>query len=142
MRLGEEAHQPLPQQRGVLDDRDPTKMTTAIQLLSDAVSAGIGVISYQVIQEILNVAFRRFREPISSSYAAIYVEKLIEDFEVVQWSSALVQRAIAIRERDRFSWYDCLIVAAALEAQCEVLCSEDLQHGQRIEGLVVVNPFR
>jgi predicted nucleic acid-binding protein len=124
-----------------LDDRDPTKMTTAIQLLSDAVSAGIGVISYQVIQEILNVAFRRFREPISSSYAAIYVEKLLEDFEVVQWSSSLVQRAIAIRERDRFSWYDCLIVSAALEAHCEVLYSEDLQHGQCIEGLTVVNPF-
>lgn len=125
-----------------LDDRDPTKMTSAILLLSDAVDGGIGVISYQVIQEVLNVAFRRFREPISSSYAAIYVEKLIEDFEVVQWSPSLVQRAIAIRERNGFSWYDCLIVAAALEADCGILYSEDLQHGQRIEGLVVVNPFR
>lgn len=63
-------------------------------------------------------------------------------FEIVSWSTGLVRRAIAVREKCLFSWYDSLIVAAALEARCEVLYTEDLQHGQRIEGLRIVNPFR
>jgi predicted nucleic acid-binding protein len=125
-----------------LDDRDSVKMATAIRLLSEAADTGTGVISYQVIQEILNIAFGRFRPPMSTGYGAIYVERLLEDFEVSRWSPALVQRAIALRERNKFSWYDSLIVAAALEAKCDVLYTEDLQDGQRIEGLQVVNPFR
>jgi len=44
--------------------------------------------------------------------------------------------------RYRFSFYDSLIVAAALDAGCKTLYSEDLQQGQRIDGLTIQNPFR
>ena len=55
---------------------------------------------------------------------------------------ATVHVALEIRERYGFSWYDSLIVAAALESGCELLYSEDMQHGQVIEGrLRVINPF-
>ena len=46
-----------------------------------------------------------------------------------------------VAERYRISVYDGLIIAAALRAGCTVLYSEDLQHGQRIEGLTIRNPF-
>ncbi|MDP3217965.1 MAG: hypothetical protein Q8S73_27920, partial [Deltaproteobacteria bacterium] len=50
--------------------------------------------------------------------------------------------AFEIRERYRFSWWDSLIVASALETECEQLYTEDLQHGQIIEDrLRIVNPF-
>ena len=124
-----------------LDDRDPVKTGTALRLLSEAIDTRSSVISYQVVQEILNIAFGRFRPPMSSAYAAIYVERLFEDFEVVLWSPDIVRRALLLRERNKFAWYDCLIVAAALDSKCDVLYTEDLQHGQRIEGLTVVNPF-
>jgi predicted nucleic acid-binding protein len=53
-----------------------------------------------------------------------------------------VHVALDIRERYGFSWYDSLIVAAALESNCDLLYSEDMQHGQIIEGrLSIVNPF-
>jgi predicted nucleic acid-binding protein len=49
---------------------------------------------------------------------------------------------LAIVQRDRLGWYDSLIVAAALEAGCSALLSEDLQHGRIIDGrLTVRNPF-
>jgi len=46
-----------------------------------------------------------------------------------------------VRQRWRFSFCDSLIVAAALSAGCRRLLTEDLQHGQRVEGLTIENPF-
>jgi predicted nucleic acid-binding protein len=53
----------------------------------------------------------------------------------------LYQRALDIQARYRYGFYDALIIAAALEAGCIRLYSEDLQHGQRIERLTIENPF-
>jgi predicted nucleic acid-binding protein len=55
---------------------------------------------------------------------------------------ALYHRALDIKARYRFGFYDSLIVAGALAAGCRRLVSEDLQHGQRIEDLEVHDPFR
>ena len=59
----------------------------------------------------------------------------------VESSLALFERALDVNRRYKSSWYDSLIVAAAIEAKCDVLYTEDLQHGQRFGGLTVVNPF-
>ncbi len=55
---------------------------------------------------------------------------------------ALYRRGLDIRARYGFSFYDSLIVAAALESGCTRIYSEDLQHGQQIEGLIIENPFK
>lgn len=54
----------------------------------------------------------------------------------------LVHDGLRLQERHRLSWYDALIVAAAQQARCTVLYSEDLQHGAEYNGLRVVDPFR
>ncbi len=56
-------------------------------------------------------------------------------------SPALYQRGLDLQARYDFSFYDALIVAAALESGSTRLYTEDLQHGQKIEGLLVENPF-
>ena len=56
-------------------------------------------------------------------------------------SSTLYERALELQGRYRFSFYDSLVVAAALESGCTRLYSEDLQHGQRVGGLTIENPF-
>ena len=56
-------------------------------------------------------------------------------------SQGLFLEALRLCGRYSFGWYDSLIVAAAIEGQCSVLYSEDLQHGMRIGELVVKNPF-
>lgn len=50
--------------------------------------------------------------------------------------------AYDIEDRYRLSWWDCLAVASALQASCRVFHSEDLAHGQSIQGMIIVNPFR
>ena len=57
-------------------------------------------------------------------------------------SPALYLQALEVQERYRLSFYDSMIVAAALEADCRRILSEDLQHGQRIGNLQIVNPFQ
>ncbi|WP_411728328.1 PIN domain-containing protein [Methyloglobulus sp.] len=56
-------------------------------------------------------------------------------------SLALYRRGLDLQSRFGFSFYDSLIVAAALESDCTRLYTEDLQHGQKIEGLTIENPF-
>jgi len=57
-------------------------------------------------------------------------------------SITTIHTALDIRERYNFSWYDSLILAAALEGGCDTLYSEDMQNGQEINGqLRIVNPF-
>ena len=53
----------------------------------------------------------------------------------------LYERGLELRARYQFSFYDSLIISAALEAGCKTLYSEDLQHGQIIGQLTIVNPF-
>jgi predicted nucleic acid-binding protein len=57
-------------------------------------------------------------------------------------SLRLYRRGLDIQACFGFSFYDSLIVAAALEFGCSRLYSEDLRHGQRIEGLIIENPFK
>ncbi len=56
-------------------------------------------------------------------------------------STALFEAALDSHGRYKHSFYDSLIIAAALDARCELLYSEDLQHGQQIRRLRIVNPF-
>jgi predicted nucleic acid-binding protein len=59
----------------------------------------------------------------------------------VQSSQTLFSQALRLEEKYHLSWYDSLIVAAAMEGQCSTLFSEDLQHGQRFGDLQIKNPF-
>ncbi len=97
-------------------------------------------ISTQVLSETANVASKRL------ALSASEIRKLITSLEamcrVEIISLVTIHIALDIRERYSFSWYDSLIIAAALEAGCDTLYSEDMQNGQEIEGrLRIVNPF-
>ena len=99
-----------------------------------------GVTSVQVLNEFASVARRKlgFRwTEIEEAVAGICV--LLPDPAPLRLQTHV--RAVKMAERFDFSIYDGLIIAAALEADCNVLYTEDLQHGQKIEELVVHNPF-
>lgn len=118
------------------------KQERARELIRQAVAAGNGVMSYQVVQEVLNVGLKGATGLLTMREANLLLQSFSQDFKIVAWSLSLVDRALQIKERYEFQWYDSLVLSAALGAKCETLYTEDLQHGQRIEGLVVVNPFR
>ncbi|HEX5283566.1 MAG TPA: PIN domain-containing protein [Bryocella sp.] len=123
------------------DPRDLRKRTRANELVRTGLEKRSAVISYQVVQEFINVALRRFEPRMTLAEIRQYATGVLRPLLAVNSSMALTHRALDIAERYRFSWYDSSHVAAAAQAQCEVFYSEDLQHGQRIEGLQIVNPF-
>ena len=118
------------------------KTQRAAELVQEGVGSRNGIISYQVAQEFFNVAFRRFAPPMSVAEAEQYLASVFRPMLAVQSSQALLADALRLYERYRLSWYDALIIAAALEAQCGVLYSEDMRHGQTFGDLRIDNPFR
>jgi predicted nucleic acid-binding protein len=123
------------------DGTAPAKAKKSAQLIRRAADTGEGIISYQVVQEFFNVAFRRFAQPMSMAEAEQYLITVLRPLLAVHSSPAIYFAALRIAEKHRISWYDSLIVAAAVEGQCERLYSEDFQHGRNIEGVRIENPF-
>lgn len=106
----------------------------------DLVVSG-GVISVQVLNEFAAVASRK----LGMSLAEIrdVLEPIRAVCEVLPLTLEIHDRALQLAERYGFSIYDALIAGAAMEAGCGTLYSEDMQHGQCIEGVLTIrNPFR
>ncbi len=108
--------------------------------IRSAIEHNSGIISVQVLQEFYNTATRKLASPLTSGQALEYVEYM-GMLEVAEPSFAMVTSAIRLSQRLKFSFWDSMIVQAALTADCTVLLSEDMQHGQRIDGMVIDNPF-
>lgn len=119
----------------------PAKRTRANELVQEGLERRAGVVSFQVVQEFINVALRRFEPRMQVDDLRQYVAGVLRPMLVVNPSMGLYQSGLDLVDRYRMNWYDSLILAAALEAHCDVLYSEDMQHRQRIEGLEIVNPF-
>ena len=115
---------------------EPDKQQRAI----DCVRSGEAWISTQVLNETINVLKRKF----SLSYSQIRdaVQEISKGFPIILVSVNTIEIALNLAERYQYSYFDSLILASALEAGCQILYSEDLQDGQRIENqLTIVNPF-
>lgn len=100
-----------------------------------------GVVSLQVLNETANTLHRKF----GVGWARI--GEIIEEIQILCPRPRAMdvdthRRAIRVCQRYNFSFYDGLIIASALEAGCRVLYTEDLHHGQVIDGLHIENPFR
>lgn len=98
------------------------------------------IISTQVISEVLYVSQRKFK--VGDEACNRILATLSGRFEVVPMTLSVLKKALQIRQVYKYTQYDAQIIAAALEAGCERLYTEDMQHGQVIEGrLTLVNPF-
>ena len=126
----------------LFDEGAHQKRSTAEAITRDAIEARTGCISFQVVQETLNVLTRKLAVPVTTADAQGFLHKMLMPLWRVMPSQKLYSDAIALQRRLRLSFYDSLIVAAALEAGCKRLLTEDLQDGQRIEGLRIENPFK
>jgi predicted nucleic acid-binding protein len=97
-------------------------------------------ISTQVLNETVNVLKRKFKLDYPEIRAVI--QEFTQYFQVTTVSPKTIEQALNITERYQFSYFDSLIVASAVETQCDRLYSEDLNNGQCIdEQLTIINPF-
>lgn len=116
------------------DNSDKRKRDIAKNILSDN-----PIISTQVISEFINVA-RRHLELTKADIVA-YCADLLRDCEIIQVSCGTLTNATALIKRYDFQIFDSIIVASALDANCTILYSEDMQHGLQINMMTIVNPF-
>ncbi len=125
-----------------LEAADERKSVAADRIIRQGVDSGNACISFQVIQECLNTVLRKARVPLSTDEARMYLETVLVPLFQVPASVRLYQKGLDVQSRYRYGFYDSLIIAAALDAGCTCLYSEDMQHGQQIERLTIQNPFR
>ncbi|MDD3462494.1 MAG: PIN domain-containing protein [Sulfurospirillaceae bacterium] len=115
------------------------KQTIALGLLEQF--EGKVIISKQVINEITNILFKKFK--LSSDAIESTLLELDTVIPIVDFDITTQIKAIRLKNRYNLQFYDALIVATALENQCTILYSEDMQHEQMIDGsLMIVNPFK
>lgn len=123
------------------DATDPLRRAQAQELVETALTTRQGVISNQVVQEFLNVALTRFAVPLAPADCRLFLQRVLLPLWRVSPTADLYRRALDVHEQSKYSFYDSLIVAAALEARCATLYSQDLQHGRKFEFLTIIDPF-
>ncbi|HEV2855136.1 MAG TPA: PIN domain-containing protein [Thermoanaerobaculia bacterium] len=122
------------------DTREPDKQGRARAWLDHLWTARAGRVSFQVLQEFYVIVTRKLNPGLDRELARGVVRALWT------WRPALIDEHLftvswTLQDRFGLSWWDSLIVAAAKSAECSHLLTEDLQHGQDLEGLRVINPF-
>lgn len=115
---------------------EPVKQKTALKFLNNCQP----VLSTQVIKEFSNVLLKRGNINLQDIQEVI--KEIISVAELVNGELELIFTSFDIHKRYKYSFYDSLIIAAALNSKCQILLSEDMQNGQIIDDkLKIVNPF-
>jgi predicted nucleic acid-binding protein len=120
------------------DHSNPAKQEVALDLIGECRATNRGVVSLQVLQEYFNVATRKLG--VDAAVAKGKVE-LFAELHLVIPGLDDVLAAIDLQRLHKFSFWDAMIVRSAVRGLCKRLYSEDMQHGRRIEGIEIVNPF-
>jgi predicted nucleic acid-binding protein len=121
------------------DDPDAhAKRERAVELVGLARSTGLGVISTQVLQEYFNATTRKLGTPAEAARRKVAA---LATLTVIQIDPQLILAAIDLHRLHQLSIWDALIFQAAAAGGCRELLSEDMQHGARLLGIEIVNPF-
>jgi predicted nucleic acid-binding protein len=121
-----------------VDDADPRKQRVARDWRAELWKSRRGRVSFQVLNEFYVNAVRL--NPAASDEARAEVRDLLAWNPVIV-DATLIERGWKLQDRYHLSYWDSLIVAAAKAASCRYLLTEDLQSGQELDGVEVVNPF-
>lgn len=124
----------------LFDTADGAKQAHAQSLLRETPTASV-VVSAQVLGEFYWATTRKLATPLDDETARSAVERLAR-FTVVSLDKELVRGAIELARTTSLAYWDALIVEAAKVGACRRLLTEDLNHGQVIDGVRIENPFR
>ena len=122
------------------DSHEKEKQKIAQDLLNKDGSTADIALSTQVLQEFFVISTRKLKTPLSIESASKVIQ-LLSAYPLIQITPKLILKAIMRHRDESFSFWDALIVEAALFADRQVLLSEDMQNGRKIGKLTIVNPF-
>lgn len=124
------------------EDRDAKrKHEVARALIVELWDSRAGVLSVQVLQEFYVNVTKKLKRPLAAAKAREIVEEYLT-WTVIDNTGPLVLDAIDLQRKAQLSFWDAMIVQAAIQAGCDRLYSEDMNGGQRFGSVTVVNPFR
>ena len=124
------------------DLSEPTKQARCSSWLESLWNDGQGRLSVQVLQELyVTLTGPKLKQPVDPSEARIAIEALFSSWDPLVLDRSTFQGAWALQDRYSLSWWDALIVSAAQSLGCSTLLTEDLSHGQDLDGVRVVSPF-
>ena len=123
------------------DDSEPEKKLRAHDWIAFLVGHRSGRLSFQVLQEFYTILTRKLKRGFEEGEPQKIVRELAS-WQPIPIDFAVLEHAWLLEERYSLSWWDALIVAAAQICECEVLLTEDLQHGQTVSAVRVVDPFK
>jgi len=99
------------------------------------------IISNQVINELSNTLFRKFK--LNANEVREVILELNDNFPIVNFNLQTQLKGIELKGKYKLQFYDSMILATALENGCNIVFSEDMQHNQVIENrLTIINPFK
>ena len=116
----------------------PLKQKAAFTLLKQLYEETSGVLSTQVLQEYCNVALKKLR--LTPQYIRSQLD-FYEQFEVIQVTPAIIRTGMDLHQTRSIVFYDAIVIASASTAGCSVLFSEDMNAGEIMNGVRIVNPF-
>ena len=122
------------------DTRDAAKQRRAAQHFEQSFRTSQVVLSTQVLHELINVITRKIKPNLSLEQITERLQGFFQ-LELISSDAMSIQAALRLMQQYQTSWWDALILEAALRADADVLVSEDFSHGQRFGKLVVENPF-
>ncbi len=122
------------------DERDIRKQNIAMELINSLTKTRTGQISTQTLQEYFNVITKKLK--CNKKQVCEDVENYARIFPVHCNRLKDIFSAIDISIRTQFSFYDSLIIAAAKATSCNIVYSEDLNDGQMVDGIKIINPFK
>ncbi|SKA84856.1 Predicted nucleic acid-binding protein, contains PIN domain [Thiothrix eikelboomii] len=123
------------------DQAQPDKQIIAKRLIREFGSDGQLVLSTQVLQELYVTLSKMGKQVLPIEEVADIVNAFAE-YPLVQVDKMIIAAAMKRQQSLAFSFWDSLIVEAALHAHCQILFSEDLQNGRQLEALLIQNPFK
>jgi predicted nucleic acid-binding protein len=98
-------------------------------------------VSSQVISEFVSVCFSK--KLLSADDISAVTNHFLDVFKFAPVEESTIRKALQIKRKTRYSFWDSLIIASSIENNCIVLYSEDMQKGHLIDGkLTIINPFR
>ena len=122
-----------------LDDAEPEKQQIVSQWVSTVWEAGIGAISWQVLNEFYVNGRRKLKKP---APILRFIVEIYSEWQPIGFQLGLLQRAWHWCDHADLNYWDALILASAEALGCRWLLSEDFQEGRRYGTVEVVNPFR
>jgi predicted nucleic acid-binding protein len=123
------------------DNSAGVKHGKALSIMRSLWDSNLGVVSTQVLQEFFVIVTRKLSPPLDPDIAKNTVKDLLT-WKPVVINGALILKAIELHSRHKYSFWDSLIITAALAGGAKTILSEDLSDKQIIKEITIKNPFR